>query len=519
MRSDAGPAGSASRSRLSRDALASLVVFLVAVPLSLGIALASNAPIMAGMIAAAVGGIVVGALGGAPLQVSGPAAGLTVVVFGIVEQLGGDWRAVCFVTAAAGLVQLALGSLGIARLALAISPAVVHGMLAGIGASIVLGQLHIVLGGAPQASALRNLAELPGQVRDVHGPAAALGLGVLVVLAVWSFAPLPARLRAIPAPLVAVLLGTAAAAALGLQVERIDLIADDQVRPVHEGEVVPGAPGGSAADHGLFQAIGLPRVPDAPVGAVVVAVLTLAVIASVESLLCAVATDRMHDGPRADLDRELRAQGVGNALSGLLGGLPVTGVIVRSSANIHAGAASRASAILHGVWIVVFVAALGGLLETIPKAVLASLLVFVGARLVNPGHIRELARHGEVAVYGLTFAGVVLQDLLVGVGIGMAAAIVLLLRRLAKVHVVVNATADQATVRVSGALTFVGVPRLVHALEQLPPGRRVAVDLDVELVDHAGLEALHAWRQAYERTGGAVDLDLSHGPLPAAAPR
>lgn len=504
------PAADAPRD-LRRDLLASLVVFLVAVPLSLGIALASDAPIMAGLLAAAVGGIVVGLLAGAPLQVSGPAAGLTVVVFGLVEQLR-DWRAVCFVVACAGLVQVGLGLLGIARLALAISPSVVHGMLAGIGVSIVFGQLHVILGGAPQSSTVNNVLELPGQLAAMHGAGALLGLGVIAVLFAWPHVPW-SRLRSVPAPLVAVLLGTALSFAYDGDLARIDLVADDQVRPIEGGVVVQATPAGAAGERGLLSAVGLPRLPDAPLLAIVGAVLTLALIASVESLLCAVATDKLHGGRRANLDRELVAQGVGNTVSGLIGGLPITGVIVRSSANIAAGATSRWSGVLHGVWVLVFVAFFGVVLESIPKAVLAGLLVFVGAKLVNVEHMRELARHRELPAYVVTLGGVVLKDLLTGVALGVATAVVLLLRRLSRVQVEVQDRGDEVLVEIHGALTFVGVPRATSALEAVPPGRRVAVDLQVEAIDHAGLEALHAWRASYEKTGGSVDLDLTHEPF------
>ncbi|HEU4405411.1 MAG TPA: SulP family inorganic anion transporter, partial [Polyangiaceae bacterium] len=162
-----GPPPGGLAALMARDVPASLVVFLVAVPLSMGIALASGAPIMSGLIAAAIGGVVVGLLSGAPLQVSGPAAGLAVIVFGYIQQFGP--RVVGAIVVAAGLVQVTLGAARIARTALAISPAVIHAMLAGIGIQIALAQLHIVLGGSPQSSALRNIAELPGQVAHLHG--------------------------------------------------------------------------------------------------------------------------------------------------------------------------------------------------------------------------------------------------------------------------------------------------------------------------------------------------------------
>ncbi|NEA26523.1 SulP family inorganic anion transporter, partial [Actinomadura bangladeshensis] len=187
---------------MRRDLLASFVVFLVAVPLSLGIAVASGAPVAAGLVAAVAGGIVAGLLGGSPLQVSGPAAGLTVLVAELVQTYG--WRATCTITMLGGLLQLALGAGRIARAALAVSPAVVHGMLAGVGAVIVLAEVHVVLGGSPQQSAVANLRELPGQLAHPDLPTALLGGLTVLVLLGWSRLPRGGRLRLVPGPLPAV---------------------------------------------------------------------------------------------------------------------------------------------------------------------------------------------------------------------------------------------------------------------------------------------------------------------------
>lgn len=485
------------REKLRADVPASLVVFLVAVPLSLGIAVASDAPLTAGLIAAAVGGIVAGALGGSVLQVSGPAAGLTVVVADLVGRFG--WGVTCAITVAAGVLQVLFGLTRTGRAALAISPAVVHGMLAGIGVVIVLGQLHVVLGGEQQDDAIANVLALPGQLLGLHGPAAVLGLAVIAILLAWPRLPrsLPGWVRGIPAPLLAVVLVTVVAAALALPVERVEI-------------------GGS-----LLDAVTPPVLPDGQWGAFAVGVLTIAIIASVESLLSAVAVDRMHTGPRSDLDRELIGQGAGNTLSGLLGGLPITGVIVRSSTNVAAGARSRVSAVLHGVWIVVFSVALLGLVEQIPMAVLAGLLVVIGARLVKLAHMRELHRHGELPVYLVTIAGVVLTDLLTGVVAGLVLALLLVLRRVvwASIEVQEPPTSTAADpddrlggarpwhVVVEGALCFPSIPRLARRLGQVPAGAPVVVDLVTDYLDHAAYDHLSEWIERHEQGGGHVRVD------------
>jgi carbonic anhydrase len=464
-----------------QDIPASLVVFLVAIPLSLGIAFASGAPIMAGLIAAAAGGIVVGLFGGAPLQVSGPAAGLTVLVFGLTQKF--PWPVVCAITVMAGLFQVGFGFLRIARTCLAISPAVVHGMLAGIGIVITLAQMHVLLGGDPESSAWKNLRDLPQQLLNVHTHAAFLGLLTLGVLIVWQFAP--RKLRFVPGALVAVLVGTIVSNLYWFDVERIKLPAN------------------------LF-AFSWPQFGGADFAALITAALTIAMVASVESLLCAVATDKLHTGPRANLDKELIGQGLGNVASGLCGGLPVTGVIVRSSANIGAGAQSRWSGVLHGVWVIAFVVFLSAYLEKIPLAVLAGLLVFVGARLVNVQHIRELAEHREAVVYFVTVFGVTFINLLAGVGLGIALATILLLRRLSHIQVMIEEKASKWHVRVEGTLSFMSVPQLSEALARIPPGADADIDLMIDFMDHAAFDALHSWRLTHEKLGGKVDIDELH---------
>lgn len=479
------------RSILSHDLAASFVVFLVAVPLSLGIALACNAPLAAGLLGAIVGGLVVGPLSGAPLQVSGPANGIIVIVFGLVTQLGGDWRAVCAITVLSGIVQLLLGALRVARLALAISPAVIQGMLAGIGVLLALGQLHVVLGGAPQSSALANLAELPQQIATLHGGSALLGLLTIGLLYAWRRLPWRAA-RSIPAPLVALVAATLTS--LGLDgIERVKL-----------------------GTGGLAAAIALPVWPDAPLSMIAGSVVALALVTSVESLLSAVGTDKLHDFQRANLDRELLAQGAGNIASGLVGGLPISGVIVRSSTNLAAGARSRAASILHGVWVIVFVTLFGSILEAIPKSVLAALLVFVGASLLDPARVRSLVKQREGAAFFVTLTGVVFLDLLRGVALGVALTVVLLVWRAMRVGVAIQRGENEVRVRLHGALSFVGVPKLLETLESIPAGTRVMLDMNgLAFVDHAGREALESFRAGHERRGGKVDLVGSDKGVPA----
>jgi carbonic anhydrase len=481
------------RSPLAADLSASIAVFLIALPLSLGIALATGAPLQAGLVAAAAGGIVAGRLGGAPLQVSGPAAGLTVVTAELIQQFG--WRTTCAITVLAGVAQLGLALLRTARSALMVSPAIVHGMLAGIGVTIALAQLHIVLGGSPQSSAVDNVLGLPGQLADLHP--VALGISALTLLVFLAWPRIPGRagelLRRIPAALAAVASATAVAALAGLSLARVDLPS--------------------------WRSHALPEMPQGPVLAVLAAVLTITLVGSVESLLSAVATDKLIASergtkdrpPRADLDRELRGQGAANIVSGSLGGLPITGVAVRSVANVKSGAATRRSTMLHGTWVLIAAGLLVPVLDMIPLAALAALVMAVGVQMVNITHMRNVIRHREVLVYAATTVGVVLAGVLEGVAVGIAVAVAVALHRLTRTRITQEFADGVHSVRVRGQLTFLAVPRLSRALGQVPHGAPAVVELDGSFMDHAAFEALQDWHDSHVAHGGAVEVTGSSG--------
>ncbi|MER6179513.1 SulP family inorganic anion transporter [Streptomyces sp. NPDC001652] len=470
------------------DVSASIAVFLIALPLSLGIALATGAPLQAGLVAAAVGGLVAGRLGGSPLQVSGPAAGLTVVTADLIHRYG--WRTTCAITVLAGLAQLGLGCLRVARSALAVSPAIVHGMLAGIGVTIAVAQLHIVLGGTPQSSVLANLQSLPAQLAQVRPAAVSVSALTLALLLLWPRIPGRAGrlLRKVPAALVAVAGASATAALAGLTLPRVDL-------PSWRSHALAG-------------------LPEGPVLGLVAAVLTTTLVCSVQSLLGAVAVDKMAAGRpgltarvrRSSLDRELLGQGAANIVSGSLGGLPVAGVAVRSAANVHAGAVSRNSTMLHGVLVVIAALLMVPVLELIPLAALAALVMAVGIQMVSLHHIRTVTRHREVLVYVVTTVGVVFLGVLEGVVLGIAVAVAVALHRLARTRITHEEQDGVHHVHVRGQLTFLAVPRLSRALHLVPPGARVVVELDGSFMDHAAFESLQDWQNTYTAQGGTVEL-------------
>ena len=484
---------------LKHDLLASIVVFLVALPLCMGIAIASGVPsekaAAVGIITGVVGGLVVGFLAGAPLQVSGPAAGLSVLVFELGQQYA--WETVGIIVLIAGAIQLVAGVLRLGQWFRAVSPAVINGMLAGIGVLIFASQFHVMVDDAPRGSGLSNLLSIPDAVwkslqfdESRHYWAALTGLTTIVTIVLWNSLPW-ARLRALPGPLVAVLLATALAEICRFPIQRVSL--PDNLLAAIE----------TPAQESLRRALDW---------SIFAAGLSLAFVASAETLLCAAAVDRMHKGPRTRYDRELIAQGVGNSLCGLLGALPITGVIVRSSANVQAGARTRVSAILHGAWLLLFVTALPTVLERIPTASLAAILVFTGYKLVNWKVAQKLWGYGasEVLIWAATLVSIVVVDLLTGVLIGIALSAAKLLYTFS--HLVVRISDDPARRRtviyLEGTATFVSLPKLAAALESLPHNREVHVQFDrLAYVDHACLELLMYWQEQYTAAGGSLTID------------
>ena len=488
---------------LSRDLPASVVVFLVALPLCMGIAIASGVPPERGLITGIVGGIVVGLLAGSPLQVSGPAAGLAVIVFEFVRQHGLDMLGPVLVLA--GAFQLLFGALRVGGWFRAISPAVVHGMLAGIGVLIVLAQLHVLTDAVPQASGLDNLVAIPAAFFNfVTGEgnrigAVAVGLVTIVAMMGWERVR-PASLKVLPGALIGVVAGTALAGFGALDVKRVE---------------VPEA---------ILSSLGLPaaelwgRLAEP---ALIVMALTIAVIASAESLLSAAAVDRMHDGPRTQYNRELGAQGVGNLICGVLGGLPMTGVIVRSSANVQAGAASRASTVLHGTWILAFLLLLPWVLTLVPTAALAGILVVTGWRLASPAHALHLhERYGLVTagIWLATMLTVVLVDLLSGVVLGLVLSLVQVMPALRKgrlriEHAAAPERAGVPELRLSGSATFLQLPRLTEALERTPVGGEVRLSTHrLTHIDHTCLEMIEDWANRRAADGTRVAVVGGEGP-------
>jgi MFS superfamily sulfate permease-like transporter len=617
------------RQLLPRDLLSSLVVFLVAMPLCMGIALASGAPVAAGLVTGIIGGLVVGALAGAPLQVSGPAAGLAVLCGEIIREHGFPALGVMIILG--GGLQLTAGLLKLGQWFRAVSPAVIHGMLSGIGVLILSSQLHVMVDDRPRGSGLANLISIPeaiwkglplpavesaerrqvridllrrfgrlherqagieaettrlisthGSVRQRAGEAEQLGrfveqqealladlqaarelffgssiqgangqraartgaaidaaiaraqealadlrghrgeaaessqtsaaaalaqvlaelkshdwaakLGVLTILTiiVWQVLA-PGRLRLVPGPLLAICAVTFLAWLFSLPVLYVEVPAN-----LIDGLTFPS--------WSVFQ--------DVPLRDLAIGGIMVAVVASAETLLCAGAVDRMHQGPRTQYDRELAAQGVGNLLCGLVGGLPMTGVIVRSATNVQAGAASRLSTMMHGLWLLIFVVLLGSLLSLIPTSALAGILVYTGFKLIDwKGFVRLWnTSRTEAAIFLVTLVVIVVEDLLLGVVTGVVLSAIKLLVTFSHLEVRLDvdqaAEPPQARLQVAGAATFLRLPVLAAKLDEVPQGAQLHVDFEhLDYIDHACLELLMAWEKQHESAGGRLFLD------------
>lgn len=481
---------------LGEDFLASVVVFLVALPLCMGIAIASGVPPAAGLVTGIVGGLVVGSLSGCPLQVSGPAAGMAVLVYQIVEKHG--IATLGYVVLGAGALQLSAGLLKVGRVFRSISPSVIFGMLAGIGILIFGSQFHVMVDDKPRENGLLNLMSIPQSIYKglvpqdgtSHHLAALMGVITIAILILWNkFAP--KKVKWVPAALIAVALTTIIARIFALPIKYVTLTG------------------------GIFESLTFPQLSSLPevfTGEVLVLAISVAFVASAETLLSAAAVDQMHHGPRTNYDKELCSQGVGNMICGFLGVLPMTGVIVRSATNVAAGAKTRLSSMLHGAWLLVLVTAVPWLLEMVPTSSLAAVLVYTGYKLVNIDNVRRLVRYGgaPVVIYAATVIGIVTTDLLKGILIGLGLAVLKVIY--ARTHFRIRVECDDKMCRVDvypqGAATFLRVPTLSDRLEMIPAGYETHIHFrDLDYVDDACLEVLTNWEQKRTEHGERVTLE------------
>ncbi|MCO4763123.1 MAG: SulP family inorganic anion transporter [Myxococcales bacterium] len=484
---------------LKSDLPASIVVFFVAVPLCLGIALASDVPLFAGLIAGIVGGIVVGAASGSALGVSGPAAGLVVIVLSAKADLG-SFEAFLLALVFAGLIQIALGLLRAGVIAYFFPSSVIKGMLAGIGVIIFLKQIPHAFGhdsdpegdmAFAQVDGDNTLHALTSMLGDLNMSAIVITAVSLLILVLWERVLVKKHVffRIVQGPLVAVAFGIAWQAITSASGSSWALASSHLVS-------VPVATNTTE----FMSNFAFPDWSFVTDSRIYVAAMTIAIVASLETLLCVEATDKLDPRKRVTpTNRELIAQGIGNTVSGLIGGLPVTQVIVRSSANIQSGGVTKMSAILHGFFLLFSVIVLPQVLNMVPLAVLAAILLLVGYKLARPELFKAMAAkgHEQFVPFVVTIVGIVLTDLLSGIAMGMVVAIVfILLRNYRKSHFLHMEESDEGNVhcvRVHFAeeVTFLNKGAVTRALDEIPDGCKVVIDAsDSYFVDFDVLEII-----------------------------
>ncbi len=498
------------KATLPRDLTAGLVVFLVALPLCLGVALASNAPLFSGVLAGIVGGIVVGLLSGSQTSVSGPAAGLTAVVAAQIAALE-SFPAFLSALMIAGVIQATLGLARAGSLAAFFPTSVIKGLLAAIGAILVLKQVPHVLGHDPDPEgdmAFRQLdqentfSELIRLLADIHPGAAVIGLGSVGLLVFWDRCN-PLKKSPIPAPLVVVLLGVAA----GRLFRRIG-----GPWPIEVSHLVQVPVADSFT--GFLGFLQLPDFAQWSNPAIYGAALTIAAVASLETLLNLEAVDKIDPKQRTSPpSRELLAQGVGNVLTGLLGGLPVTSVIVRSSVNINAGAQTKLAAMVHGVLLLVSVLFLPTWLNLIPLSCLAAILLVTGMKLANPTLVRRMWSEGryQFIPFAVTMVAIVLTDLLIGILIGLAVSVGFILnsnlRRPVSRFVEKHLGGEVVHIELANQVSFLNRASLSRALDDVPRGGHLL--LNARNTDYIDPDILDLVRDFTLQTGPARKITVS----------
>ena len=484
---------------LKKDFPASVIVFLIALPLAIGISIACNLSIYSGIVSGIIGGIVVGSLSGSSLQVSGPAAGLILVVIDIIQTQGVE--KLFLIIFLAGLVQIVFGVLSLGNWFRAITPAIIQGMLAGIGVSIFLSQFHIMLDSKASGTFLSNISDLWSIIYNSvlpfdfsrHHMACFVGFLTIFIIIIWdTFAH--KKLKAIPAALVAVVISSLCANLMHLDINYINIGQNfwSDFYVLNFQTALEGARWANVA----------------------VAVLVVTFIASAETLLTSNAIDKICNDSRTNYNKEIIAQGVGNSLCGVFGAMPITGVIVRSAANIDAGAKTRMSAILHGMWILVFVSLFPSLLNYIPISALASILVYTGYKLVDIKAAKYLlsVSRGEFAIYLITLFAILFTNLFEGIILGLCAALIKNVYKVMRVNlkVIENKEQNSVLIMLCGNITFLQLPKLMSIFEEIDDTKEVSVcAAKLYFMDHAGVDFIQSWERNRQKTGAKTHIDWS----------
>ncbi|MGM0636292.1 MAG: SulP family inorganic anion transporter [Bacteroidota bacterium] len=509
---------------LNKDLPASVVVFFVALPLCLGIALASGAPLFSGLIAGIVGGIVVGAISKSQLGVSGPAAGLAVIVLSAIESLG-SFESFLLAVVIAGVLQILLGVFKAGVIGYFFPNSVIKGMLAGIGIIIIIKQIPIALGINEEFDYLdfteANVASVKQEYSEILGslsPGAILiTLISLLIIVFWSriLEKKSKIFKIIPGSLVVVILGI---------IYKL-FVPSTSTLSISDQNLVQVPVASNATE--FFQQFTLPNFSVITNPEIWVIAFTIAIVASLETLLSVEATDKLDPEKRVTPNnRELVAQGSGNLISGLIGGLPITQVIVRSSANIQSDAKTKLSAIIHGFLLLISVISLPQVLNLIPLSVLAAILLVVGYNLTKPSTIKEIIKQGvfQYVPFFVTTLGIVIFDLLVGIGLGLVTGLLFVLYKsytnshfLHKIKKSENEL-DVININMAEEVTFFNKGALTRELNNISEEATVIIDfkntvfLDrdiIEVIENFALNSDSKKIKIELRKGDKVETDIS----------
>ncbi|MEQ8555318.1 MAG: SulP family inorganic anion transporter [Cyclobacteriaceae bacterium] len=475
-------------SHLKSDLPASIVVFLVAVPLCLGIALASGAPLFSGIIAGIVGGIIVGLISGSAVGVSGPAAGLAVIVLAAIESLG--YEAFLLAVIIGGVIQLIFGFLKGGVIAYYFPSSVIKGMLSGIGIIIILKQIPHAFGydkdfegdlSFVQPDGHTTFSELWYMLDYITPGAVIITLVSMAILILWEqpFMKKVSVFKVIQGPLVAVIVGILLNV-IFKNIPNLSLLGSQIVTIPEAGSVM-----------GFFNQFTTPDFSGLGNTQIYITALTIAVVASLETLLCVEATDKLDPQKRiTPTNRELKAQGIGNIISGLIGGLPITQVIVRSSANIQSGNKTKASAVFHGVLLLICVMAIPNILNLIPLASLAAILFMVGYKLAKPSLFRQMYKmgHEQFIPFVVTIVGIVFTDLLIGIGLGMIVGVTYILWNNFQTPYHYNPAdyreGKPVKIQLAEEVSFLNKARILHTLNDMPENSHVIIDATKTRIIH-----------------------------------
>ncbi|MCK9605037.1 MAG: SulP family inorganic anion transporter [Methylomonas sp.] len=499
------------------DIVAGFLVFLIALPLSLGVAVASGFPPMAGIISAIIGGLLVSRINGSSLTIVGPAAGLIVVIFASVQNLGsGDMLAGYRYTLAAivisGLLQIVLGHFKAGRLAVFFPASVVHGMLAAIGIIIMTKQLPVMLGLQVETTGnmLRAILQLL-HVQAFFVPKIALiALFALCILIGWPSLQHPV-LKKVPAPLLVIMLGIGLGYLFDLQHFHPETLFNLPETININGPFLITMPDNLAAS------IFFPDFSKVSSASFWESVISICLVGSLETLLSSAAVDKLDPEKRySDLNKDLQAIGIGNTLSGMIGGLPMIAEIVRSSANIDYGAKSGWSNFWHGGFLLLFVLLFPQIIDSIPLASLAALLVYIGFRLASPQAFAKTLDLGkeQLYIFVVTIVSVLATNLLLGVMLGIAAKLLIHavrgvpLKNVLSISYHIHHEHDHGyRIKVDGSAIFSNFIALKSELAMLPKGGFIVFDLaDVYLIDHTVMEFIHAYKKDYIEHGGRCEV-------------